>query len=184
MVKYNHTAENPNKVAKARGSDLRVHFKNTYETSRALFGMPLKKAMRYMEDVLEHKRCVPFHRYCDGVGRTAQAREFHHSQGRWPKKSCQFMLDLLKNVESNAESKDLNTDLCYISHIQVNAARQGRRRTYRAHGRINAFMNNPCHIELVVTQRDEPVAKAEGAAKPTRKAKKEASSRLKNGASA
>jgi len=91
------------------------------------------------------------------------------------------MLDLLKNAESNAESKDLNTDLCYISHIQVNGARQGRRRTYRAHGRINPFMNNPCHIELVLTERDAPVAKAEGADKLKKKSKKAANSRLRNG---
>jgi large subunit ribosomal protein L17e len=181
MVKYNIKSENPTKIAKARGSDLRVHFKNTYETSRALYGMGLKKAMKYLEDVMEKKRCVPFHRFCDGVGRTAQAHEFHHSQGRWPLKSCQFLLGLLKNAESNAEGKDLDTDRCYISHIQVNAARQGRRRTYRAHGRINPYMNNPCHIEVVLSERDEPVAKPEG--KSVRKGRK-ATGRLKSGATA
>ena len=36
----------------------------------------------------------------------------------------------------------------YISHVQVNHAAKGRRRTYRAHGRINPYMNNPCHVEI------------------------------------
>ena len=33
--------------------------------------------------------------------------------------------------------KGLDTDIMFISHIQVNKAMQQRRRTYRAHGRIN-----------------------------------------------
>jgi hypothetical protein len=31
----------------------------------------------------------------------------------------------------------LDVDALYISHIQVNQAQKQRRRTYRAHGRIN-----------------------------------------------
>jgi large subunit ribosomal protein L17e len=33
--------------------------------------------------------------------------------------------------------KGLDVDSLYISHIQVNQAQKQRRRTYRAHGRIN-----------------------------------------------
>lgn len=33
--------------------------------------------------------------------------------------------------------KGLDVDTLYISHIQVNQAQKQRRRTYRAHGRIN-----------------------------------------------
>jgi hypothetical protein len=33
--------------------------------------------------------------------------------------------------------KGLDVDALYISHIQVNQAQKQRRRTYRAHGRIN-----------------------------------------------
>ncbi len=40
-----------------------------------------------------------------------------------------------------------------------------RRRTYRAHGRINPYMSSPCHVELVLSEKDanvkgEPVSKA------------------------
>jgi len=49
-------------LQQARGSHLRVHFKNTRETAFALRKMELGKAKRYLEDVLAHKRCVPFHR--------------------------------------------------------------------------------------------------------------------------
>ncbi len=67
--------------------------------------MELNKAKKYLEDVLGHKRCIAFRRYCGGVGRTAQAKNADNpgGQGRWPVKSCEFMLGLLKNAESNAE---------------------------------------------------------------------------------
>ncbi|KAK7832521.1 60s ribosomal protein l17-2 [Quercus suber] len=95
-----------------------------------------------------------------GVGRTAQAKNRHsNGQGRWPVKSAQFILDLLKNAESNAEVKGLDVDSLFISHIQVNQAQKQRRRTYRAHGRINPYMSSPCHIELTLSEKEEPVKK-------------------------
>jgi len=82
------------------------------------------------------------------------------SKARWPVKSAEFLLGLLKNAEANADIKGLDTSNLVISHIQVNQAPKQRRRTYRAHGRINPYMSNPCHIELVVTEEDETVQKA------------------------
>lgn len=89
----------------ARGSDLRVHFKNTRETAFALRKLSLNKAKKYLEDVIAHKRCIPFRRYQGAVGRTAQAKNEDNpgGQGRWPVKSAEFILNLLKNAESNAE---------------------------------------------------------------------------------
>merc|ERR1719335_1677179 len=83
------------------------------------------------------------------------------SQGRWPVKSAKILLDLLRNAESNAEFKNLDTDNLFIKHIQVNAAQQGRRRTYRAHGRINPYMSSPCHVEMIPEEKDEDVEKPE-----------------------
>ena len=77
---------------------------NTRETAFAIRKLPLNKAKRYLEDVLAHKQAIPFRRFCGGVGRTAQAKNRHsNGQGRWPVKSAKFILDLLKNAESNAE---------------------------------------------------------------------------------
>merc|ERR1712217_750972 len=86
----------------------------------------------------EKKQCVPFRKFIGGIGRTPQAKAFKMSQGRWPIRSAKVLLDLLRNAESNAEFKNLDTDNLTIQHIQVNAAQQGRRRTYRAHGHADA----------------------------------------------
>ncbi|KAE8656356.1 60S ribosomal protein L17-2 [Hibiscus syriacus] len=113
----------------------------------------------YLEDVMSHKQAIPFRRFCRGVRRTTQAKNRHsNGQGRWPVKSAKCILDLLKNAESNAEVKGLDVDALY-SHIQVNQAQKQRRRTYRAHGRINPYMSSPCHIELILSEKEEPVKK-------------------------
>jgi len=174
---YSKTPENSAKSCKARGSDLRVHFKNTRETAKAIKGLALSKARRFLEDVVSHKQAVPFRRYHGGVSRTAQAKQHKLcTQARWPKKSAEFILGLLENAESNAEVKGLDTETLHVSHIQVNRAQQGRRRTYRAHGRINPSMSNPCHIELILTEKEAAVRKPEeeGAKKKKKTPKKPA----------
>ncbi|KAJ4973824.1 hypothetical protein NE237_006998 [Protea cynaroides] len=181
MVKYSREPENPTKSCKARGSDLRVHFKNTRETAHAIRKLPLAKAKRYLEDVLAHKQAIPFRRFCRGVGRTAQAKNRQsNGQGRWPVKSAKFILDLLKNAESNADVKGLDLDSLYISHVQVNQAQKQRRRTYRAHGRINPYMSSPCHIELILSEKEESVKKEPESQLAPRKSKAQA---LRSGAS-
>ncbi len=77
----------------------------------------------------------------------------HFGPGRFPEKSVKHLLDLLKNAESNADVKSLNTENLVISHVQVNQAQRGRRRTYRAHGRINAYMSSPCHVEVILVEK-------------------------------
>ncbi|KAK6497596.1 60S ribosomal protein L17 [Arthrobotrys musiformis] len=159
MVRYAAVPQNPNKSAKSRGSYLRVSFKNTRETAQAVSGMKLARALVYLENVKEKKECIPMRRFNGSTGRTAQAKQFGAPLGRWPEKSAEFILGLLKNAEANAESKGLDGEKLVISHIQVNQAPKQRRRTYRAHGRINPYMSNPCHIEVVVAEEDESVEK-------------------------
>merc|ERR1712121_140586 len=161
MTKYSTEPENPTKSCKARGSYLRVHFKNTWETAQAIKKMHIRKANRYLKDVLEKKQIIPFRRFNGGVGRKAQAKAHGCSQGGWPVKSAEFLLQLLKNAESNADVKGLDVDSLVIDHIQVNLAPYMRRRTFRAHGRINPYMSSPCHIEMILSEKEQVVPKQE-----------------------
>merc|ERR1719183_789816 len=162
VLKYSREGTNASKSAKAMGCDLRTSFKNTYNVAQAIKGMKLDAAKTYLEAVVEKKRIIPFRKFASGVGRKAQCKEFGCTQGRWPTKSCKAMLGLLKNAESNAEFKNLDTENLVIKHIQVNRAQQGRRRTYRAHGRINGYMSSPCHIEMILEEIEDDVEKAKG----------------------
>lgn len=77
----------------------------TAQAAAALRKMDLNKAKKYLEDVMAHKRAVPFLRYSGSTGRTAQAKNEGNpgGQARWPVKSAEFLLNLLRNAESNAE---------------------------------------------------------------------------------
>merc|ERR1712228_522823 len=126
----------------------------------------------YLVHVIEKKEAIPFRRFCGGVGRTSQAKNAGSTNGqaRWPKKSAEFVLNLLSNAEANAELKSLDMDKLFVAHVQVNKAVQNRRRTYRAHGRINPYMSSPCHVEVVLAEKEQPAEEKKEIAKaPKRK---------------
>ena len=124
----------------------------------ALKGLTLKKAKVYLQNVLDKKDVIPLRRFCGSAGRSNLCKNHnYHGPGRFPEKSVRHLQDLLTNAESNAEMKSLDTENLYIHHIQVNQAQHGRRRTYRAHGRINAYMSSPCHVEVILADKVCPV---------------------------
>jgi len=183
MPKWSVQKESDAKCAKARGSQLRVHFKNCREVGAAIKGMKLTKAQGYLEDVLKHKQAIPFRRFAGGCGRHAQGKNLKApgSQVGWPEKATRYFIDLLKNAAANAESNSANIDQLVISHVVVQRAAKMRRRTYRAHGRINAYMCSPAHIEIMVTEAPARVERADDGEtrKVTRKVA--AKRRLKSG---
>ncbi|CAM9479802.1 unnamed protein product, partial [Heterosigma akashiwo] len=149
-------------ASKAKGSHLRVHFKHMREVAHNIKGMKLAKAKAFLEDVLQFKQAVTFtkftgRRHHAQVGGREDARAAGGRGGgsrvggqgagklrkapgnkcRWPQKATKIVLDLLKNAEANAEVKGLDIESLVVTHIQTNRAPKQRRRTYRAHGRIN-----------------------------------------------
>ena len=64
------------------------------------------------------------------------------------------ILSLPRNSSSlllNA-SRNRNIEKLAIKKVVVNKAMQGRRRTYRAHGRINAYLASNCHVEIFLEE--------------------------------
>ena len=143
----------------ARGKDLRTHWKNTFHVGRAIKGMLLNKAEEYLKEVLEHKRCIPYSRFDHSVGRCSAAIQFGLTKGRYPEKSVRLVLNLLQNAKSNAEAKKLNIEKLLVKNVFVNQATEGRRRTYRAHGSINAYCSSNCHVDIVCEELKERVKK-------------------------
>ena len=148
-----------------------VRVQNTREACHAIRGMSLKRAKGFLTNVIAKKEAVAFCRFNGGVGRNPQIKT-GSTQGRWPEKSARHLLDLLQNAESNAELQGLELANLYVHHIQCNQAPKLRRRTYRAHGRINPYMSSPSHIELILNTKAEKVKKAneDGTVSRTRKA--------------
>ncbi|GMI24034.1 hypothetical protein TeGR_g417 [Tetraparma gracilis] len=171
MVRYSDKKlDGESKVAKARGSHLRVHFKHTREVANNIKGMETSKALTFMDDVLNFRRGMSFTKYTGGIGHKAQGKNAgphgKSSPGnavRWPQKATRVVIDMLKNAVANAEAKSMDTENLIISHIQANRAPGGRRRTYRAHGRIGPYKSEPAHFEMILTEKAEAVAKGEKA---------------------
>jgi large subunit ribosomal protein L17e len=140
-----------------------VHYKNAVEVAHAVRHMKLTRAKAYLENVLQHKEAIPFLRFKGARSRHAQAKNLKTpgSLCGWPRNAVKAVLGLLNNAEANAAKNDLDTAELTVGHSQVNMAPKGRRRTYRAHGRINPYMRVPAHIEVILTKKAEPVAKAQ-----------------------
>eukprot|EP00037_Helgoeca_nana_P031865 m.410971 g.410971 ORF g.410971 m.410971 type:complete len:184 (+) comp28535_c0_seq1:479-1030(+) len=172
MTKGSYAAEpdKDSKSCKARGSDIRVHYKNTREVIQAVRGMHLNRALQFLKNVQEKTEIVPFTRY--GGGRKAQCKQSKHPLGRWPKKSAQLVYGLLKNAEANAEVKGLDVDALEIKHAMCNRAPKMRRRTYRAHGRINPYQSSPCHVEVILAEAETVVSRPDDEDGPKKVSKK------------
>ncbi|GAA5961645.1 hypothetical protein JCM3765_000462 [Sporobolomyces pararoseus] len=163
MAKYasSHLIKDRKSVGISKGSYLRVHYKNTRETAAALQGLTLSKAIKFLQDVQTHTACVPFRRHNGSVGRTAQAKVHGVVQGRWPVKSAKFLLALIKNAQANAEVNGLDKDELFVKNIVIQQAPKMRRRTYRAHGRINPYQSSPTHLEVILAPLSASVPKAD-----------------------
>uniref|UniRef100_A0A914S1L3 Large ribosomal subunit protein uL22 n=1 Tax=Parascaris equorum TaxID=6256 RepID=A0A914S1L3_PAREQ len=97
----------------------------------------------------------------------------------WLKEVYRSMIAFVfRNAESNAEYKGLDTDHLLIEHIQVQRAAKMRRRTYRAHGRINPYMSSPCHIEVILSEKEEVVSKPTESVTKTKKESKKKQRRI------
>ncbi|KCZ74239.1 ribosomal protein L22, partial [Anncaliia algerae PRA109] len=132
MSRYQHTITDPANTVKSQIKDARVSFKNTRETSRVIQGLKINKAITYLNAVIKKEKCVPMRRYARGVSRTSQAKEFHTDRGRWPVKSCEFFLKLLKNLKANAKFREIDENELVLESVTVNKAKVIHGRLYRA----------------------------------------------------
>lgn len=109
---------------------------------------------------------------------------FHLAHGCY---ACTLVLQYASSVSSHL----YHALLCSTQHtcvltwsarcLQTNQAQKQRRRTYRAHGRINPYMCSPCHIELTLIERDSGVKAAVEEKQPRKLSKKAAAKKLRSG---
>ena len=190
MVKYSVSVEEGSAVcAKARKDSARVHYKKAREVGAAIKGMKVTRAISYLNHVLEKKEGVAFRRHTGGCGRHAQGKNVNAPGNAigWPVIATKAFLDLLTNAVASATFEDKHEESnLTVSHVCVQRAPKMRRRTYRAHGRINAYMRSPAHIELFLSdQTEEHTESADrSTVKPLSLRRRAQLRRLPNGASA
>jgi large subunit ribosomal protein L22 len=150
MRGYTYRDEPGVNVARARGVEVPISPKKTYEVLNAIRGLPLARARALLEDVTEERRAIPFRRYNQ---ETAHKRGI--GPGRYPQKVAHQVLKILTNAQENAEYEGLDTDRLFI---KVAACARGRIRKAsmpRAHGRATPWNEQTTHIEIVLGESKE-----------------------------
>jgi large subunit ribosomal protein L22 len=150
MRGYTYTAEPDATVARARGVEIPISPKKTYEVLNAIRGLPLSKARSLLEDVIELKRAIPFRRYNQ---ETAHKRSV--GPGRYPKKVAKSVLSILQNAEANAEFEGMDTEALYVKVAASSRGRIRRGNMPRAHGHATPWNEQTTSIEIVLSERGE-----------------------------
>ena len=152
---YSTTADAEN-TARAYGRDLQCSPKSGRNVGLAIKGMPLAKAIEFLEDVKELKTAVPFR---------VRVRKIHHRRGsrfgpgRYPVQVARCFLKVLESVGANAEYKGLDKERLVITHVTAYQGQVIHAMTPRAHGRATPHYNRLCNLEIIVTQSDKEEAK-------------------------
>ena len=147
---YTYQPESGISVARARGQELPMSPKKTYEVLNAIRGKNLEAARRILDDAVALKRAIPFRRYNQ---ETAHKRGV--GPGRYPRKVCQALLDILSNAEANAEFQGLDTDRLFIKVAASSRGRIQKASMPRAQGRATAWNEQTTHVEIVLGERKE-----------------------------
>ena len=148
MRGYTFQAPRTETVARARGAELPISPKKTYEVLNAIRGLPLDRARTFLEEVVELKRAVPFRRYNQ---ETAHKKRI--GPGRYPKKVARHVLQVLANAEANAEYEGLDTDALFVRVAASARGRIQKANMPRAQGRATAWNEQTTNVEIVLAER-------------------------------
>lgn len=150
MKGYTYRAESGVSVARARGVELSISPKKTYEVLNAIRGLPLERARTILEEAEALRKAIPFRRYNQ---ETAHKRAI--GPGRYPKKVAHELLKVLANAESNAEYEGLDTDRLYVRVAACSRGRIRSGRMPRAQGRATPWDEQTTHVEIVLAELKE-----------------------------
>lgn len=140
------------KTARAMIYEVSISTKASREICRTIKGMPLKKAMAYLEDVIQMKRPIPFRRYNRNVAHRRNLEGW--DAGRFPQKAAREFMILMKNAESNAEYKGLDPEKMKIIHIAAKKGRVFKSVFPRAMGRATPKHGDRVTVEMIVEEAE------------------------------
>src|SRR3989338_10895981 len=150
--------------ALAKSTNLPISTKHCVEISHCLRYKTVSYAKKFLQEVVNIERAVPFRRFTRNVGHKARM-----ASGRFPSKAAREFLRVISSAEANAQVKGLNASALTIIKLVANRAptpRTGVRQRYSTHR---------THLEVVLaerkvkTQRDTLTKKTKpAAAQPTK----------------
>jgi len=136
--------------ARASGRDLRVSPKAAREICNSIRHMRLGEARRFLQDVIDMKRPVPYRRHKKKVSHKAGLDGWY--AGRFPVKASKEILRVLNCLEANCEEQGLDVERLRIIHAAAQRARVLKRFVPRAFGRSSPNYDHLCHVELIAQE--------------------------------
>ncbi|MDA4130950.1 MAG: 50S ribosomal protein L22 [Thaumarchaeota archaeon] len=150
LFRYAFQSYDPLLHIRASGREVDVSPKTAREVCHAIKGMFLVDAKSYLEAVKKKEAAVSFKRFKRGGAHRSEINGFH--AGGYPVKAASKVLDVLNNLEANAEFKGRDLDRMKIIHASAARGRIIRAYTPRAQGRSSPSFNTLVHIEVVATE--------------------------------
>jgi len=138
------------KTARAQVYELHVSPKHCREICNTIRGMKVERAKVFLENVMEGKESVPFRRYNRDIGHRSGQKGW--PAGRYPKKATKNILKLVKEVESNAEDKGLDSEYLKIIHAATKKGRTIKGMMPRAMGRATAKNTETVTVEIIAQE--------------------------------
>ncbi|PWB52572.1 MAG: 50S ribosomal protein L22 [Candidatus Methanoperedenaceae archaeon] len=144
-MKLNFSIEpSPEKTSKAMGKELHISRKQAHEIATAIKGMKLDTAREFLENVAALKQAVPYKRY---------TRNIPHRRGmcsgRYPQKAAKEILCIVKNAESNATYKGLDSGNMRITHVATKKGHSYMGQFPRAQGRATPKRQETVTVEMI-----------------------------------
>lgn len=157
MPKWGYSLENydPTTMALASGRDLRISFKKAVNVCRAIKGMRLEEAKKFLESVIDKRVPVVFARYRKKVAHKRALGGVHGAAGRYPVLAAKAILKVLENAENNATKKGLDSSRLVVYHAAAQKAGFIPRVYPRAFGRIDIKHRVLTHVEIALKQVEE-----------------------------
>ena len=139
-------------MVKVSGRNMPVSHKQCYEIANFIRGKQIDAAIKLMENVITQDRAVPYHRFNRDICHKAGSV----GPGRYPKKSSEHIIRLLKNLRGQAQDKGLDTNKVFVIHAAMQKAAK-----LRHYGRKMGLVRKNTHFELVGKEIERAVKKEE-----------------------
>ncbi len=154
-VKYSLDSEfvDEDTTARAMAYELHISPKHAYEICRAVKGMSVEEAERYLEAVIAGRVAIPFKRHKKKVAHRRGLDKWY--AGRYPVKATEAILKLLRAARANAEYKGLDGDAMRIWHIATKKGRTIEGIMPRAFGRATPKNTDTVTIEVILKEEGE-----------------------------
>lgn len=150
MRGYTYRDEPGVTVARARGIEIPMSPKKTYEVLNAIRGLAVDRAETLLEAVIAEERAVPFRRYNQET-----AHKKRTGPGRYPRKVATNVLKILTNARENAEYEGLDTDRLFVRVASCARGRIRKASMPRAQGRATSWNEQTTNVEIVLAERKE-----------------------------